>query len=333
MGIVPTMQSMTAVGNQLTLEIRTFYEMQLLPRLLPFLPHADKGMKKSIPRQGGTVLDARRFESLTTAAAPTALTESVNPNPLPTTQTHVQATPLQYGDYLMHSDRVDLQAMDNCIMEFMNLIKEHAGRLFDNVIRNVLITATNAFWGGNKTQDNQIDDTSRFTVILAKRAARFLNGNNCPKYENGAYICLIHPDIAFDIQNDKDWITAHKYGKPQAFFANEVGMVAGIRFIESTQCWRAVGTGSSTAANITGSKVTAAAADVYYSILLAPDAYMCVDYAGVGGSSPEILVTSAGVVTVADPLALTGTMGFKGWQTAAIVDNNRMCLIITSATL
>lgn len=330
-----TVNTISAAGNQLSAEIKTYYDMKLIIRLLPSAIHAQYGTKRSIPKGGGTKINMRRFESLTTPSSPTQLTEGINPVPLPVTVTSVEITPGQYGDYIQHTDRLELQAIDNTVEDFIDLIQEHAARVFDIVVRNPLIAATNVILCGNKALETDIDDNSRLNVLNIKRAARLLDGNNCKMYgeQGGSYVALAHIDALHDLTLDPAWEIAHRYGKPQALFKNEVGMIGGTRFVKSTQVYVNSGGGSSTAVDIVGSRKNTGgtAANVYYTTVLSLDAYACVDF--TGEATPEIIVHNPGTAGAADALNLNGTMGFKGYQGCGIIDDDRLVIVKSSASL
>lgn len=40
---------------------------------------------------------------------------------------------------------------------------------------------------------------------------------------DGSYWAIIHPDIAFDLTEDPNWIDVHKYAKPDEIFEGEIG--------------------------------------------------------------------------------------------------------------
>lgn len=48
-------------GNDLSPEMKTFYEKVLLKNLKPNLVHAQFGQKKNIPKNGGKTIEFRRF--------------------------------------------------------------------------------------------------------------------------------------------------------------------------------------------------------------------------------------------------------------------------------
>jgi N4-gp56 family major capsid protein len=70
-------------------------------------------------------------------------------------------------------------------------------------------------------------------VESIKDGAEILAVNKTTKI-NGAYVCLVHPHQARGLRDDTNWIDAHKYADPQAIFMGEIGMIEGVRFVQTT---------------------------------------------------------------------------------------------------
>ena len=51
---------------------------------------------------------------------------------------------------------------------------------------------------------------------------------------NGKYYCVLHPSVAHDLRNHKDWIEVHKYAATTEIFNGEIGELHGCRFVEDT---------------------------------------------------------------------------------------------------
>src|SRR5262245_10623679 len=106
-------------------ELRTYYDRNLLSRLLPALVYTFMGQVRPMPAHEGQSVQYRRFNSLPVATTP--LTEGVTPgNEQPTIST-VSATPAQYGDWVQVTDILDFTAPDPVLTEFGQLLGEQAG--------------------------------------------------------------------------------------------------------------------------------------------------------------------------------------------------------------
>lgn len=86
----------TGVGA-LSSEIKTFYERQLLERLLPTLQHAQFAQRRPLSRGQGKTIEFRKFSPLSIPAGLTAITEGVTPSGNSLNVTAITASINQYG--------------------------------------------------------------------------------------------------------------------------------------------------------------------------------------------------------------------------------------------
>lgn len=226
--------------NVLSVEMKTFYDMNLIDEAKANLVHEQFGQKRPIPKNGGKTIEFRKFASLPKAIEP--LTEGVTPNGGKLNVTRVEATVSQYGYYIVQSDILELTAIDNTIVEATKLLGRQAGVTLDTIVRNVLVSGTNVSYARKVTSNGSTETLSRsmldgdckLTVHDVKRIVANLKRNNAPKI-NGDYVAIIHPDVAYDLMNDPAWIDAHKYAQPENIYTGELGKIAGVRFVESTE--------------------------------------------------------------------------------------------------
>ncbi len=130
-----------------------------------------------------------------------------------------------------------LTAIDNNLVEATTLLGQQAGRTLDTVTREILNGGDSAQYGdGTLTHRYQLDQTNdKFTFTVAQKAARFLKTQNAPKI-NDSYVAIIHPDVSYDIMSETTgWIDINKYTTSDKIFNGEIGKIAGIRFVETTE--------------------------------------------------------------------------------------------------
>ena len=72
------------------------------------------------------------------------------------------------------------------------------------------------------------------TVQAIKKAVRTLERQDAPKI-NGYYVGIIDPDVAFDLMNDPEWKYPHQYVDTANIYQNEIGEIAGVRFVRNTR--------------------------------------------------------------------------------------------------
>lgn len=224
----------------LSAEMKTFYDMALIDEAQANLVHDQFGQKRPIPANGGKIIEFRKFAPL--AKATTPLTEGVTPDGKQLSVSTVSAAVSQYGDYITQSDMLELTALDNTILESAKLLGRQAGATLDTVVRNVMHSGTNVIYAEKVTSSGVTEVKSRaaldsdcaITVELIQRAVAKLRAQNAPTI-NGKYVGIIHPYVAYDLIRDPEWVDAHKYAQPENLYEGEIGELAGVRFVQTTE--------------------------------------------------------------------------------------------------
>jgi N4-gp56 family major capsid protein len=287
----------------LSAENKTHYDMTLIDEAGPYLVHDQFGQKRPIPRNGGKKIEFRKYASFPKALTP--LTEGVTPDGRKLSVSTIEAEIAQYGDYVTLSDVLDLTAIDNNVVEATKQCGRQAGLTLDTVTRNVLQSGTNVHFCGGKTERSALDANCVLTVAEVKKVVASLKAANAPKI-NGSYVAIIHPYVAHDLMSDPEWIDAHKYATPENIYEGEIGKVAGVRFVETSE-----------AAIFTG-----AAADcptglaVFGCLFIADGAYGVTEITGGG---LQTIIKQLGSSGVADALNQRSSVGWKAIKTAEIL--------------
>ncbi len=227
-------------GNDLSPEMKTYYDMTLLDYAQAALVHDQFGQKRPIPQNGGKTIEFRAFTPLKKALV--ALTEGVTPNGNSLDVTAITATVAQYGDYIVQSDILELTALDNTILEATKLLGRQAGLTLDTITRNVLVAGTNVVyasaWSGSTevpvTSRGAIDTTAVLKVELVERVVAMLRAQNAPTID-GYYVAIIHPYAAYDLMRDPEWRKPHEYRDTTALYEGEIGQIGGVRFVQTTE--------------------------------------------------------------------------------------------------
>ena len=228
--------------NALSPEMKTFYDKTLITLAGANLVHEQFGQRRPIPRNGGKTVEFRRFSKLPKAL--TAITEGVTPAGNKLNVSAVSCTVDQYGDYIEQTDMLELTAVDNTIVEATKELASQAGLTLDTVVRNELIGGTNVMYapklsGGTETEITLRADITadcRLRVKDVFKAAAELKAVNAPKI-GGSYVAIIHPYVAYDLMQEagEQWIGIQKYADPEKILKGEIGTLAGVRFVESTE--------------------------------------------------------------------------------------------------
>ena len=229
-------------AGALSPEMKTFYDKTLITLAGANLVHEQFGQKRPIPQHGGKTVEFRRFSKLPKAL--NAITEGVTPAGNKLNVSAVSCTVDQYGDYIEQTDMLELTAVDNTIVEATRELASQAGLTLDTVVRNELIGGTNVMYapkitGGTETEITMREDITadcRLRVKDVFKAAAELKAVNAPKI-GGSYVAIIHPYVAYDLMQEagEQWIGIQKYAAPENILKGEIGTLAGVRFVESTE--------------------------------------------------------------------------------------------------
>ena len=306
------MQVNVTTDGGLSAENKTFYDRALVEEAGPNLIHGQFGQKRPIPKNGGKRIQFRRYASLPKALEP--LTEGVTPEGRKLSATAVEAEVNQYGDFVCLSDVLDLTAIDNNVLEATKAVGRQAGLTLDTITRNVLQSGTNVYYcpkvdaAGKQTpvtDRSGLDKTCTLTVDVVKKVAAMLKAANAPKID-GDYVCILHPYVAYDIMSDPRWEEMHKYATPENMYEGEIGRIAGVRFVETSEAAVYKGTENDCPANLA----------VFGCLFLAQGAYGVTE---VTGGGLQTIIKQLGSAGTADPLDQRSTVGWKALQTAEIL--------------
>ncbi|WP_278658615.1 N4-gp56 family major capsid protein [Ruthenibacterium lactatiformans] len=306
-----------ATGNDLSPEMKTFYDKTLIDEAEPNLVHDQFGQERDIPRNGGKTIEFRKFSSLPKASTP--ITEGVTPAGNSLNVTSITATVSQYGDFVEVSDLLDLTAIDNVIVETTALLGSQAGRTLDTVTREVLQSGTNVFYAPKVAADGAetpvttragLDKTALLRVKDVFRVAAFLKSMNAPKID-GYYVGIIHPWVAYDLMMEAGdaWQETHKYAKPENIFKGEIGELGGVRFVETTEA--KIYNDDTCPENGVSAKLS-----VFGCLFLGANAY---GKTKVDGGGLEMIVKQKGSAGTADPLNQRSTVGWKALKTSELL--------------
>ena len=292
--------------DSLSAEMKTFYDMTLIDEASANLVHDQFGQKRPIPKGSGKTIEFRKFSPLGKATTP--LTEGVTPSGNSLTVTAITATVQQYGDYIVQSDVLELTSLDNTILEATKLLGKQAGATLDTITRNILQAGTNVTYcpkiaadGTETAVDSRsaLDDTCMLTVDVIQQVVAKLRAQNAPTID-GKYVAIIHPYVAYDIMRDPEWIDAHKYAQPNNLYAGEIGEIAGVRFVQTTEAKIYDG-------------------GVFGSLFFGEGAYGVTEITGGG---LQTIVKQKGSAGTSDPLDQRSSVGWKAIKTAELLIPN-----------
>ena len=305
----------TTASEGLSPSMRTFYADLLRDGVEPNLVHDQFGQQKDIPANSGKTINFRRFDPLPKMTTP--LTEGVTPDGQSLNQQDFTAELKQYGGWIGMTDMLLLTSTDVKIVEATELLQSQAARTLDTITREVLNGGTNVQYGADSTTArNLLDKDDKLIVDCIKRAVRKLKLQNAEKIDGKTYVAIIHPDCEYDLTNDDDWKKPHEYVDTSNLYYGEIGTIAGVRFVESTE------------AKIFA-KAGADGADVYSTLVLGKNAYGTTK---ISGNGLQHIVKQLGSAGSADPLDQRASVGWKATKAVTRLNEAFMVRIETCST-
>lgn len=306
--------SQTGEGQDLSAEMKVFYSDFLIDMAEPKLVHDQFAQKHPIPKNGGKTIEFRKFDSLPKALTP--LEEGVTPDGQKLNVTKIEATVDQYGAYIALSDVLLLTAIDNNLVQATKQLGGQAGRTLDTVTREVLNGGTNVLYAdGSVNSRSALTADHKLSVLAIQKGVRALKVQNAETIGD-SYVAIIHPDCAFDIMRDPEWINAAQYAGSTQLFEGEIGKIRGCRFVETTEAK-------------VFAKAGAGGKDVYSTIMLGENAYGTTE---ISGGGLQHIVKQLGSAGTADPLNQRATVGWKAMKVAVRLVEQYMIRIETCST-
>ena len=309
-------------GNDLSPEMKTYYSDYLIDNAVPKLVHDQFGQKHPIPKNGGKIIEFRKYSPLPKLT--TALTEGVTPDGQALNVSTVTATVAQYGGYITLSDILLLTAIDNNLVQATKLLGAQAGATLDTITREVLNGGTNVIYSGGVTSRANLvggaaSGNCYLTVDDVKKAVRALKTQNAEKIGD-SFVGIIHPDVAYDLTNDPMWEKVKSYD-PKDWYEGEIGRIAGVRFVETTEAkiWAKAGKNDATS----GQRA------VYSTLILGDNAYGVTE---IEGGGLEHIVKQLGSAGTADALNQRATVGWKATKVAERLVEQFMVRIESTST-
>ena len=233
-------------GNGFNGELKTFYDTELLENARAEMFYAQFAKTQVLPAKHGVTVEWRKFN---TFARATQLQEGVIPTGQQFGMSVKTGTINQYGTYTAVTDVLETRAYDDTILAATEEMGASAAETQEVLIRDALLTNTNVLYcdnitlatgavsGATPTMPSEMEASatvmSAFTPAMVAKAVTKMKKDRVPKI-NGKYAAVIHPSVAHDLRNHKDWIEVHKYAATTQIFNGEIGELHGCRFVEDT---------------------------------------------------------------------------------------------------
>ena len=292
--------------NTLSGELKTFYDTELLENARVEMFYAQFAKKQTLPANHGTTVEWRKWNTFAKASM---LQEGVIPTGQKFGMSSKTGAINQYGTFTAITDKLELRAYDDVILGATEEMGASAAETQETLIRDALLVNTNVLYCDNITlatgavagtpnscaeMEASTTVMSMLTPTMVAKAVTKMKKDRVPTI-NGKYYAVIHPSVAFDLRNSKDWIEAHKYSATSEIFNGEIGELHGCRFIENVF-----------APVMDGDYKNKATTKTYATYFFGKDAFGIIDPAG---GSLEMIVKSK--EQAGGPLNQFSTVGYK----------------------
>lgn len=298
----------TTGSDGLSEQMRTFYSDYLIDYATPELIHGQFGQKRNIPANSGKTITFDVTTALPKITTP--LKEGVTPTGQDMDWGTLSATVAQYGGYITISDIADLTAARKQLTEAARRLGDQAGRSVDTLDREVLVGGSNVIYADGTVSTRgelvggQADGNHYLTVRALRLAVRALKSANAKKID-GSWVGIIGPDSEFDLMDDPEWKYPHQYCDPENQYEGEIGRIAGIRFVETTEAKKFVAPGlTEDTRELTAAASATESTSVKVSQALEADALVGREVL-IGGRHVEVTANTTDTLTLSGPVSVT----------------------------
>ena len=315
-------------ANSLAGELKTFYDTELLENARVEMFYAQFAKKQTLPAKHGNSVEWRKWN---TFAKADKLQEGVIPTGQKFGMSSKMGAISQYGTYAAVTDILELRAYDDTILGATEEMGASAAETQETLIRDALLVNKNVLYCDNITiADGTVANTptapnameasatvmSLLTPAMVAKAVTKMKKDRVPTI-GGKYYAVIHPSVAHDLRNCKEWIEAHKYSATEEIFNGEIGELHNCRFIENVF-----------APILGGEYANKAGTVTYATYFFGKDAFGIID--PEGGALQMIVKTKE---QVGGPLNQFSTIGYK-FETngATILYPERVLRVMSSSS-
>jgi N4-gp56 family major capsid protein len=305
-----------------------YYDRVLLTRGIDENLHDMFGQPRPMKTGFGTTIKFRRYNSLGTNPEAYRLDQGVTPDGEKMTKTDVTATLVQFGNFVTVTDVVTWTNPDAALTEAAMILGEQMGEVRDKYIRDIINAGTGVSYedgtttaAGRSTVDNRpilgatgaqgikliVQTMHTGNAKVMKQVLKASVGINT--YPIAPSFCAIAHNLnANDIRGFTGFVEPHEYGTGGPSLKQEFGAVWDVRFAWSNNAKVFAGAG-------------AASVDVYSILFFGREAY---GITALEKGTVKNIIKPLGSGGTADPLDQRATSGWKGFWTAAVLNNDFM---------
>ena len=333
--LIPLLPALGMLYSDVSPRTNGYADRKFLERAAENNILAQFGQTRPVPKNKTQVIMFRRYNRLD--STPVVLQEGVTPTGKTATKTDVSATVKQLGDWVQITDVIEDTHEDPVLNEMVDLLGEQAPEMYDKLFAGVLKAGTNVIYtngaGRNAVNTAVVAGTLDKAMRTLERQSAIRLSSLVKAGPNigtvpipPAFVVVCHSDFRKDLEAISGWTAVHKYPNQGDLIDGEAGSIGHFRvvFDNNLTSWIDAG-GAAGAMESTG----ATFADVYPLLVFAKNAYGIVPLGGK--KSVQTYVNNPKAIT-GDELAQRGSVGWKGWTQAVILQDLWMVRIEAAVT-
>jgi N4-gp56 family major capsid protein len=227
------MATITTSTGTMAVEMKEFYQRNLLENMEAGLVHDQFGKEFDIPNRRGKTTKWRKWTPLGTITTP--LTEG-SPGVEDTFgYTEISVTLDQYGAWLKGSDILILTAIDDILNDVSDAQGAQAGRSLETITRDVLNTGTNVRYAGGVANRLAVAASNKLSSDELVVGRKILLSFLARPVDGGMFGAIISPSTEADILRDPAIVAAMNAGAKggQMLFKGQIAQYMGIGFTRS----------------------------------------------------------------------------------------------------
>lgn len=245
--------------------------------------------------------------------AGSTLTEGADPTSRSSKAFRVSGTLTEYGNLIKNSRLFMDTSLDGTKEQIISDLARDASKVVDDAILAKALASGTVIFAGTATHRSNVISASTATVKDVRKAVRLLNLSSVPRFPDGFYVGLAHPDIAYDLQTDSAWTDIVKYRDTVKYdIMGEIGKIWGVRFAMAPTIPILV---NSASANV----------DIYRTMIFGPDFIGQSDLGDL-----EIVINEPGKTS---ELGQFNTYGYRFVMATEVLQSVRGVRIESSASL
>jgi N4-gp56 family major capsid protein len=296
-----------AVTNELAPRTLMYAEAVMLKHAEPILILEKFAQAKPMPANKSQTIKFRRPVPLKPAMTP--LVEGVTPDPQKMSYEDVETSLKQYGSWMGLTDVIADTHEDPILKDMSMLCGEQAAETKEMLMWGTVTGGTSVYMsngaGAAAVPTDLTKDFREIVKLLRRQRAKPItkilapSPNISTKYVEAGYVAVGHTDLAPLLRDDPNFMPVAGYGSRQPISPYEEGTIENVRFILSPM-------------------YEPDANGVYSVVIFAEDCFATVPLKGK--DSIKTYVQNPGVARGGDPLGQRGTIGWKTWFAALILN-------------